>query len=819
MSISAKLLLNLIILLLMVSAVSAIGFMGMNFVKSKLNELTERSTPYQTRTLELQRAIQSVSTGLMKVSVSTNLKELEENMKEVLASLEEVKNSQERLSKLIGERMGLYEELKEMAENINNITKERLKSEEEVEKANQLIVQRLKEVSNRLSEVDSKIKSLQMSRFALIASSTFDPKVFYHLKNLESLKVSLQEVAFAFKDIMQVKDKRSFLLLRAKLNSNLNRALQNEYLKKNKNIGNDFKVLAERLDEFFKVFLSYLEKPDGANTNNLSMLHKEIGERIASLQLKLEQVTEQESALAEERYKSETQQQNEALVQADLATNLLALNSELLSLGSAVEAQIMRIFTVDSVEKIAPIESELRKIFDRIDKLVKRMEKQLSKLKAEEELRILRAAYSSIGAVKGLLFAKDGVIAKSKHHLMMDEKAQEIMGRLRELVKKQAEKAKENVSTAQVQQEKSIIEVNRVIKEAKFWIVLIGVSGCLLGLLFGAWIFWSISKPLKTMMKEIEEISQGNLTCVTKAFGRDEVGRVRKAMCKMVENLSDVVGRLQKITQDIIRYSEELSSTANVIDLNSNLQFMQIDQTVSAITEMTYTIQDVAKNTEKTAESATQMREFALKTKMVMLEAIEELKRFTEDVRSSADSVYSLREKSTEINQVIDLIKKIADQTKLLALNAGIEAARAGQYGKGFAVVAENIKELASRTVQATDMIAKTVESVQEDITGAVDRMGDVRSSIDKIITEVNALIDIIDEIIRHVEEVANMVQNISTAIKEQSTAATMISQSAEEISQATKELREPIEKINGISADFLRLAEELEKMASWFKV
>jgi methyl-accepting chemotaxis protein len=458
-------------------------------------------------------------------------------------------------------------------------------------------------------------------------------------------------------------------------------------------------------------------------------------------------------------------------------------------------------------------------VFESIDKVSKNLEKMLSKVNAKEEIKVLQLALSSLNGMKGSLLGEGGVYGKVYLKLTMREKSNQISERLREVIVKQVEKSKEVVTSAQEEQDKAISEVNKVARDSRMFIVGVSSVGVFVGVLFGFWVYRSISKPLRKFVEEMTEIAQGNLTCVSTKFSRDEIGAVRKAMCKMVENISEIVGKLQATTKRVTEHSENLSATASLIEIASTEQEMEIDQAAAAVTEMSHTIQDISNNVAKTADAASKMREKAMKGKEAMWTSMERLKNFIETVRDSSESVESLSQKSEEINNIIALIMKIAEQTKLLALNAGIEAARAGAYGKGFAVVADNIKELSSSTVSATNEISSTINTIQNEISRSVESMVGLRSSIEKVIEEINTTVSLMDEIVGYVEEVAGMVQGVAVALKEQSTAADGISKTVDKISQVTKDLRKSIEEINQAASDFIKIADELHRMASWFKI
>lgn len=817
MSIRLKLIFNLIILLLIIGAVGGVSYLSLDFVRGKLLNLTEKSTPFQIKTMSYQRAIHALASDLIRVASASTEEEYRSSRSLAEKSLEEVRKQEEELSRLMGgEALKGYEELKKIAEELFSVVEQRIKAEVSALEVQRGIETRLKETTKKLKDLDAKIKAFQLNRQALFVSTLeSSTSISAKLRNLEGLKVLLKDLQILLADVDRITNKREALIARAKANSLFQKALQNPSVKESKTLSSNLKVLQENIEVLMKHKIALLEKQSSGEAKELERVKKEATERLSSLLLSIEA----DIVSLSDRHRVEIARQEEVFTQANIASTILLHNSELISLGLSFEALANRFFTAPSTTEVEAIANEVRMVFESIDKVSKNLERMLSKVNAKEEIKVLKLALSSLNGVKGSLLGEGGVYDKVYLKLTMREKSNQISERLREVIVKEVEKSKKVVTSAQEEQEKAISEVNKVARTSRMFIVGVSSVGVFVGLLFGFWIYRSISKPLRKLVEEMTEIAQGNLTCVSTKFSRDEIGVVRKAMCKMVENISEVVGKLQATTKRVTEHSENLSAAASLIEIASTEQEMEIDQAAAAVTEMSHTIQDISNNMAKAAEAASKMREKAMKGKEAMWTSMERLKNFIETVKNSAESVERLGQKSEEINNILALIMKIAEQTKLLALNAGIEAARAGAYGKGFAVVADNIKELSSRTVSATNEISSTINTIQNEISKSVESMVGLRSSIEKVIEEINTTVSLMDEIVGYVEEVAEMVQGVAVALKEQSTAADEISKTVDKISQVTKDLRKSIEEINQAANDFIKIADELHRMASWFKV
>ncbi|MDZ4184301.1 MAG: methyl-accepting chemotaxis protein, partial [Desulfuromonadales bacterium] len=412
----------------------------------------------------------------------------------------------------------------------------------------------------------------------------------------------------------------------------------------------------------------------------------------------------------------------------------------------------------------------------------------------------------------------DGVIAKIRGQLTMQEKAGLAMEELRKVVLREADKSKKTVSTARGEQEEAIGSVNRVVRLSTTLILVISGAAIFIGIILGIWVYRSVSRPLGRLILLSDEVAEGNLRDEISADAKDEIGIVQASMAKMVNNLRGVVGKITTATSGLASSAEELSATADVLDKGSTNQTEQVEQSATAMTEMSQTITDMARNAADTADAAQKMKDAALKGKAAMEKTKDELTKFSATFNTTAEKVESLGKKSEEINTVISLIRGIAEQTNLLALNAAIEAAHAGEQGRGFAVVADNVRQLAERTGAATEDVSKTVHSMQGETRDAVSFIKNEKNSIKTVLDRVQATVNSIDEIGSYVAQVADMVQRIATATEQQSSTSEMVSENMEKVAMVTRQLHGSVGEIKNTSSELSRLAAELNSMAGWFK-
>jgi len=815
MTIKTKLTMNVVIVILIIAAVAIASIIGMSSVKSKLTYLTQRSTPYQMRTVEFQRSLQSTATDLLKVGTSRNADEYRTNRSEAEKSLAEVKSSQAALEELSGDKMEAYNDLSTIATELYSVSEGRVKADEAADSAGKIIEEKLREATGRLKQLDAKIKGLQTSSATSYTKSLGSMNsISAGVRNIEQLKLTLKDFQLGFMEVQKAQSKKGVLIAQGKCNSSMNKSLQNDYLKTQPSLAADIKALSQKVPEYIKLQTALVGQA-GADTASRDTLQSDITERLNAIVL----AVEQEAAMATSRFNEETRRQGTIFGNSTLATSVLAGNSELVSLGFNVEGLTSRLFTSETPKEIDAVEAELKGVYGRIATVKGELGKTLTKLNARQETALLRGADAALGSIANLLFVKDGVLAKLRNRLDMVAKAGEAAKKLREIVAQQAEKGKKTVSIAQGDQEKAVATVNRMVRFSITLIAAIGIGAILFGILFGAWIYRSIAHPLNQLIGAAEQVAKGDLSLHLDKSGNDEVGKVQSSMGTMVDNLQGIVGKIKDATQSLASSSEELSATSNSLERGAEDQNSRVEQSAAAMTEMTQTTMDVARNATDTATAADRMKKIADDGKEAMHTTVHELNKFADTVKESAAKVESLGKQSDEINNVVTLIKDIADQTNLLALNAAIEAARAGDMGRGFAVVADEVRALAEKTTSATEDIAKTVRQMQGSVAESVTFMKDERDSVSSVLDHVNRTLSSIDEIVNCVSQVTDMVQRIAVAAEEQSSTSEDISRNMEQISAVTRELKNSFADIQRSSGDLSQLALELNGMVGWFKV
>lgn len=816
MKIKTKLILNMVIGAVAVWSIVITSIFGMTFIKGKLSYLTQKSTPYQVRTIEFQKELQGAITDLVKVNAARDMKEYQTFRGEAEKSLLSVKTAQQALEEMAHAKFETHDELSKIGQELFEVASNKLQSEAAANEANRKVSQRLKETSHKLKELEKRIRILQTGRSNSFAAALKDTGQHSgRLRSVEELRNLIKDLQMIMLEMQGAQKSTTVLIAKGKMNAVNGKISKNAYLQDNDQIAEDCKAISAKMDEYAKLQGAALTAKTDDAREKAAVAGRDAAEKVNALFLTLEQ----EASLANEKFGIESGKQGSIFSASNAANSILINNSELVALGMSLEGYSSKLFMLESGAEIDRLVPEINAVFGKIGELTKGLNASLGKLGVTDELRILNGVQASLAGIRGELFAANGIVVTLKKHLAAHEQAVAIGEKLRQIVIRQAEKGKETVSAARGEQEKAIASVNKMVSTSTILLIAIGSVAAIIGTFFGVWGFRSVIKPLHQLITVAESVADGNLNVSNIRKGNDEFGQVQGAMEKMVHNLRDMVGRITDTTSTVASSSSQLASTANELERNSHVQSGGIETTVTAMTEMVQTIQEVSGNALNTSDSAGRMKLLAQEGQKALNTTSKELFQFAEIVRQSAEKTESLGVKSEAINEIVEIIKEIADQTNLLALNASIEAARAGDMGLGFAVVADSVRQLAHRTIDSSEEIGRTVKGMHDEVEASVQIMKKEREAIEGIIRHIDGTLKSMGDIVEHVEQVFSMVQSIATATEEQSATAEDVNRTMTGIHEVTRQLTVSVGEIKGTSESFARLANDLQQMVGWFRL
>ncbi|OQR27971.1 methyl-accepting chemotaxis protein [Pseudomonas sp. T] len=352
---------------------------------------------------------------------------------------------------------------------------------------------------------------------------------------------------------------------------------------------------------------------------------------------------------------------------------------------------------------------------------------------------------------------------------------------------------------------------------------LLIVASAALALLVGALasmlITWMIVRPLRQVIGMARRIAEGDLSVSIEVRRKDEVGQLMGAVGSMADSLRGIVSRLSDGVGQITASAQALSSVTERTQHGVNSQKAETDQVATAMNQMAATVHDVARNAEEAASSAEQADGKVASGQDVVRQTLGRIEQLADAVRAATQSIEQLGRESQSIGSVLDVIKNVAEQTNLLALNAAIEAARAGEQGRGFAVVADEVRALARRTQQSTAEIETLIAALQNGANTSVQRMQRSHALVEMTVGDAVQTEAALGTIASAVAVIHQMNQQIAAASEQQSAVAEEISRSVSSIRGIADESAQAMESTASSSVELAQLSRELQGLVGQFRL
>ncbi|MCL1120314.1 methyl-accepting chemotaxis protein [Shewanella seohaensis] len=351
------------------------------------------------------------------------------------------------------------------------------------------------------------------------------------------------------------------------------------------------------------------------------------------------------------------------------------------------------------------------------------------------------------------------------------------------------------------------------------FIILAGMA-MLISIVIGLWVNRSVMNPIRDIVQNLKIIRQdSDLTVKFKTFNDDELGQISTSLTQVIEHLRGILHSIAEAANTVNSSATELGSFTQETNKRMQQQQAETEQTATAMNEMTATVAEVAQSAAAAADSAKDADNYAANGNHIVMQSITSMSQLSEQIQKTAQVIGFLSNESQNIGRVLDVIKSIAEQTNLLALNAAIEAARAGEQGRGFAVVADEVRTLAQRTQKSTQEIEAMIATLQQGVKEAVNAMEVGINQVDDANDKANQAGQALKEIVASVDNITELNTHIATAAEEQSSVAESINRSIIAISDIAEHSTNSALELSESVINLTKLANSMRNQVSAFRL
>ncbi|MGA7827193.1 MAG: methyl-accepting chemotaxis protein [Geobacteraceae bacterium] len=477
-----------------------------------------------------------------------------------------------------------------------------------------------------------------------------------------------------------------------------------------------------------------------------------------------------------------------------------------------LEVSVQRLMLVTDINQIAQLKKDIEEARAIYRNNVKKLSEVEKSTKGIALIEASKAQSSTAAAANNRVIELALANKRAEAYSLLVKEAIPLTKKLQDTFDAQVSFQEGNVKVAYDNAE-SDFNKNRLV------MIVAGALAFLLGLAGAIFLTNNFVTRLNRVSAAMGNVADGDLSTKINIYAKDEIGDLGRAINRMLESMHNMVTSIKSTAEQVASASSQLYATSEQIATGAEEVASQAGTVATASEEMSCTSSEIASNCLMAVESSQRASDSASSGFAVVQETVDEMGRIAERVKESAQTVESLGARSDQIGEIVGTIEDIADQTNLLALNAAIEAARAGEQGRGFAVVADEVRALAERTTKATKEIGSMIKAIQMETKGAVTSMQEGVHEVEKGTVDAARSGQALQEILEQANSVTMQINQIATAAEEQTATTNEITNNIQQITEVVHETAKGSQESASAANQLSRLAEELQQLVGTFKL
>ncbi len=764
---------------------------------------------------------------------SISIKELNSKMTHIQKIVDELKKINSKLVNLsLGESNieKIINELSKTTKMVNLVTKEQIDADITAREASEKMSLKIAEIKDKLRAMNFRIKYIQGTASENLSSYTgIAINASGKIRKLYELSKEINLLKIAYEDLINSENERSLALSKDNFSQIISKTLTNDLFVE-KDEDEDIDSLYYSLEDLQKsvirenaiadIIMIYLHnQANNIENDKIAKQKKTMGKDISQ---SIDNIVSDIAGFMEfqlEDIDSIDLDFKDSVKLSGISNNMFQLSYEITSTGQSIEGTANKILLAQNTQELIKLIDIISRKLSDVNSNIKKLFDIFISIGGKKDDPFFQDITKFFKDVENMFIGEKGISKRIEKALQAHNKTLLLSQQIENIVIEQQNESKIVLSDAALKQENATITVNSLVKKVVTISIILGVIGIVIGIVAGILGAKTIGSSISKITKVASSVSRGDLSQEIKVFGPSEIRSMGQCFIKMKTDLKNMIQRTITSAHVISNNSSELLNTADSLNKGLHEQTALIEQAATSMEEMNQTIADVSKNASNAAEESKTSSHNADRGRNSVERTVDEMLQIVGTFNNTSSIIEKLGISSKEIGNIVEVIKDIADQTNLLALNAAIEAARAGEQGRGFAVVADEVRKLAEQCTKASNQIASMIKGVQEDIDMSVSSMDSGKSMVEKGVKSANESLELLGEIVTDSNKSMEMMELIATATEEQAQTSNDIASNMDHIARIARTSNESADIINDASHEFTRLSNELTTLISWFKI